>query len=180
MKTVLTAHELQAGVDRLAAKLNARWGDRPVLMVGVLGGAFIFLADLVRRLDMPIEIGFVRASSYRGQTTRPGELTTSLEGLPAVRGRHVVLVDDIFDSGLTLDRVSADLWRDGPASLETVVLLLKQGRAQVAMRPDHVVFEIPDAFVVGYGLDYDGLFRNLPELAALEPHELPQPDRRGE
>jgi hypoxanthine phosphoribosyltransferase len=178
VKTLLTADELCMGVDRLAGELNAAHGSRPLVVVGVLGGVFVFLADLVRRLEMPVEIGFLHASSYRGQATSPGELTTDLRWLPDLADRDILLVDDIFDSGLTLNHLRNELHLLEPRSLRTAVLLAKEGRSRVDWRPDHVAFDIPDEFVVGYGLDFDGLYRNRPDLVALEPDDIAAARRR--
>lgn len=178
MKTLLTADELCSGVDRLADELDIAYDLRPLVVVGVLGGVFVFLADLVRRLNMPVEIGFVHASSYRGQATEPGELTTDLRWLPDIADRDVLLVDDIFDSGLTLTHLRKEIRQLQPRSIRTAVLLAKEGRSQVDWRPDHVAFDIPDEFVVGYGLDFDGLYRNRPDLVALEPDDIAAARRR--
>jgi hypoxanthine phosphoribosyltransferase len=137
-------------------------------IVGVLTGSLMFLADLVRHLDLQLRIGLIQASSYRGATTTPGELTVGPELLPEVRGRHVLLLDDILDTGHTLKRLVAHLAGLEVASLRTAVLLRKQGRQQVPFEPDYTGFEIPDAFVVGYGLDYNDEYRHLPHVAILE------------
>jgi hypoxanthine phosphoribosyltransferase len=135
-------------------------------------GSVVLLADLIRRLDMPLRVGVMQASSYRGATTTRGELTINLEMTPDIRDRDVLLVDDIFDTGHTLEKTIAKLWELRPTSIRSAVLLRKLGRQEVAATPDYVAFEIPDEFVVGYGLDYRDEYRNLPYLAALEPADL--------
>src|SRR5262249_43146507 len=127
----------------------------------------MFLADLVRHLDLPLRIGLIQASSYRGETTTPGQLRVIPEMLPDVHGRHVLLLDDILDTGQTLTYLIEHIQSLGPASLRVGVLLRKLGRQPVPLRPDYCGFDIPDAFVVGYGLDYNDEYRHLPYLAVL-------------
>ena len=174
MNVLLTQAQLQEGVRRLAQEINAHYGQQPVVIVGVMTGSLVLVADLIRQLEMPLRVGVVQARSYRGSATLPGELTIHAELLPAVADRHVLLVDDIFDTGQTLSKLLEQLSQLRPASLRSAVLLRKQGRQQVSICPNHVAFEIPDAFVVGYGLDYRDEFRNLPFVASLEPAELTQ------
>ncbi len=172
MKTILTADQLEEGVDRMAADIADFYGDRPLTIVGVLTGSIVLLADLIRRLTMPLRIELVQASSYRGAATEPGKLTVNVAMLPDIQGRHVLLVDDIFDTGKTLIELMDQLRKFKPESVRSAVLLRKHGRKSVVMEPDHVAFEIPNEFVVGYGLDYQDAYRNLPYLAALEEHEI--------
>jgi hypoxanthine phosphoribosyltransferase len=127
----------------------------------------MFLADLVRHLDMPLRIGLIQASSYRGTATDPGELRIDPQLLPDVRGRHVLLLDDILDTGQTLSRLVRHFDGLGCASLRVGVLLRKRGRQRVPFEPDYCGFDIPDAFVVGYGLDYNDEYRHLPHIAVL-------------
>ncbi|MCC7086060.1 MAG: hypoxanthine phosphoribosyltransferase [Pirellulales bacterium] len=172
MKVLLTAEQLREGVDRIATEVVEFYAGRPLTIVGVLTGSIVLLADLIRRIDMPLRVGLVQASSYRGSATEPGSLTLNLDLLPDIEHRDVLLVDDIFDTGKTLLALSDHLKSFQPTSLRTVVLLRKHGRKAVAIEPDHVGFEIPNAFVVGYGLDYRDAYRNLPYLGALEDHEI--------
>jgi len=136
-------------------------------MVGVLTGSLIFLADLIRHLDLPLRIGLIQASSYRGTATTPGQLHIQPELAPDVRGRHVLLLDDILDTGQTLGYLVDHLHSLEPLSLKVVVLLRKLGRQQVRVAPDYCGFDIPDKFVVGYGLDFNDEFRHLPYVAVL-------------
>jgi len=174
VKTVLTADQLHAGVDRLGQEINQFYNGQPLIIVGVLTGSIVLLADLIRRLIMPLRVGLVQASSYRGAAIDPGQLTINFDLLPDVKGRHVLLIDDIFDTGKTLIALVDELRKHNPASVRCAVLLRKQGRQAVMMEPEYVGFEIPNAFVVGYGLDYQDAYRNLPYLAALEEHEIGQ------
>src|SRR5258708_11085652 len=131
-------------------------------MVGVLNGSIVLLADLIRRVELPLKIGLVQASSYRGAVTEAGALHIEMAMVPDIRGRHVLLVDDIFDTGNTLVALIEELKELGPESVRTLVLLRKHGRRVVSIEPDHVGFEIPNEFVVGYALDYQDAYRNLP------------------
>lgn len=171
MKTLLTADQLRAGVARLANELTETYGPQPLTIVGVLTGSVVLLADLIRLLEMPLRVGVLQASSYRGGTQR-SDLTINCEMMLDVEGRDVVLVDDIFDTGHTLVRTVQELRQLSPKSVRTCVLLRKAGRQEVDFQCDFVGFDIPDEFVVGYGLDYRDHFRNLPYLAALEPGDL--------
>jgi hypoxanthine phosphoribosyltransferase len=172
MQVLLSAAELAAGIDRLADTVRREYGRRPVVVVGVLTGSIVVVADLIRRLEGPVELSMVSASSYRGTATVPGRLELRLDSLPELTGRDVLLVDDIFDTGRTLEALVVELGRRGAASVRSLVLVRKAGRAQVAMRPDFVGFDIPDVFVVGYGLDFDGAWRHLPHLAALDSADI--------
>jgi hypoxanthine phosphoribosyltransferase len=168
MKQLLSAEQIQARITALAQQIAADLRERPVTIVGVLTGSLMFLADLVRHLDLPLRIGLIQASSYRGHATKPGELHIAPELLPDVRDRHVLLLDDILDTGQTLDYLLRHLRGLGVASVRVAVLLRKLGRQQFALEPDYVGFDIPNAFVVGYGLDYNDEFRNLPYIAILD------------
>ncbi|MDX1961796.1 MAG: hypoxanthine phosphoribosyltransferase [Pirellulales bacterium] len=172
MKTILTKEQLDEGVDRLAWETQQYYQQQPLTIIGVLTGCIMLVADLVRRVDLPVRIGFVQASSYRGNATTPGQLIIKLETLPDIKDRHVLIVDDIFDTGHTMKELLERLRQHEPASLRTMVLLRKHGRKEVSLEPDHVGFEIPNEFVVGYGLDYQDMYRNLPFLGALEAEEI--------
>jgi hypoxanthine phosphoribosyltransferase len=169
VKTLLSEDQLRDGVKRLAREVSDCYDGRPLTIVGVLTGSLVVLADLIRHLEMPLRVGLVQARSYRGEVTRPGELSINADLLPDIRGRDVLLLDDIFDTGHTLRGLVAQLDKLGPKSVRIAVLLKKRGRQEVELVPDFIGFEIPGEFVVGYGLDYNDLYRNLPYLAALEP-----------
>jgi hypoxanthine phosphoribosyltransferase len=172
MKTLLTETQLREGLRQLADKIHAEYQGKPLTIVGVLIGSIILLADLIRLLNMPIRVELVQARSYRNGT-RPGPLVLNTDLLSnGIRDRDVLLVDDIFDTGHTLYELIPQIDELGPASLRSAVLLLKQGQSEVDMKPDFVGFEVPNAFVVGYGLDYRDLYRNLPYIATLEPDEM--------
>jgi hypoxanthine phosphoribosyltransferase len=172
VRILLTEQQIQEGVHRLAEKVNDAYHDRPVTVLAVLTGSIVLLADLIRRLTMPLRVGVVQASSYRGKVTTPGPLTINPELMPDIRDRSVLLVDDIFDTGRTLAALAERLRQWEPTSLQSAVLLRKQGRQEVEYQPDFCAFTIPNVFVVGYGLDYDDQYRNLPYLAAVEESDL--------
>jgi hypoxanthine phosphoribosyltransferase len=172
MRTILTSEQLADGIDRLAAAVRAGSTGAHLTVVGVLTGSIVLVADLIRRLEGPVRLQMVVASSYRGAATSPGRLDLRLDLLPDVSGQDVLVADDIFDTGRTLAALVGELQRRGAARVRSLVLLRKQGRAEVSMSPDFVGFEIPDEFVVGYGLDFDGRWRHLPYVAALESDEI--------
>jgi hypoxanthine phosphoribosyltransferase len=168
MEMLISAERIQGRVHELAQQIAVDFkGRRPVTFVGVLTGSLIFLADLIRHLDLPLRIGLIQASSYRGPTTEAGQLRVSPELLPDVRDHHVLLLDDILDTGQTLAHLVKHIRGLGAASVRTAVLLRKEGRQQIHVEPDYCGFTIPDKFVIGYGLDYNDEFRHLPYVAVL-------------
>jgi hypoxanthine phosphoribosyltransferase len=171
LKVLLDEERLRHGVAEMAQKIAAHYGDQPLTIVAVMTGSLVLLADLSRQLTMPIRISLIQASSYRG-STESGQLWIRDDMMLDVRGRHVLILDDIFDTGKTLHAVIRCVSQMGPQSLSSAVLLHKRGRQTVDMQPDFVAFHIPDEFVVGYGLDYQDLYRNLPYLAVLESHDI--------
>src|SRR5262245_32932842 len=170
MRPLVSAEQIHASIDRLAAEIREREAGQPLTVIAVLTGSIIFLADLIRKLDMPLRVGVIQARSYLG--TERGALSVNADMLPEVAGRDVLVIDDIFDTGHTLVTVLSFLDALGPRSVRSAVLVLKQGKQRVALKPDYVGCEIPDVFVVGYGLDYNDAYRNLPYLAALEPDDI--------
>jgi hypoxanthine phosphoribosyltransferase len=177
MRVLLTAEQIQSSVERLAAEIRQREAGRPLTVIAVMTGSIIFLADLIRKLDMPLRVGVIQARSYLG--TERSSLAINAQMLPEVAGRDVLVIDDIFDTGHTLVEVLALLNRLGAKSIRTAVMVLKRGKQEVELRPDYVGFEIPDVFVVGYGLDYNDAYRNLPYLAALENGDIELPGDRN-
>ncbi|MEM9364918.1 MAG: hypoxanthine phosphoribosyltransferase [Planctomycetota bacterium] len=171
MRTLINESELAAGVERLAREIDTHYQNKPITVVAVMTGSLVLFADLIRRLSMPQRVGVIHASSYRGGTTA-GRLEIDSRMLIDVKDRDVLVVDDIFDTGATLARLTEAISDMGASSVSTAVLLRKQREHDVAMRPDFVAFEIPDEFVVGYGLDFLDMYRNLPYVAVLEPAEI--------
>ena len=180
MKPLLTETQIREGVEQIGGQVRAFYDGKPLTIIGVLTGSVIFLADLIRQLHGPMRVGVIQARSYRGDDTRPGPLEINADLLPEIEGRHVLLVDDIFDTGHTLSELTSQLEKLRPASIRSAVLLKKHGRQEVAIEPQHVAFEIPDEFVVGYGLDHDDMFRNLPYVAVLEPEDFERASTRQE
>ena len=170
MKKLLNEQQLNEGVQKLADSINAAYGDRPLTVIGVLTGSIVLLADVIRKLEMPLRVGVVQTSSYSG--TERGALTINAEMMLDITNRDVLLVDDIFDTGHTLTEVIGLMNELGPASVKSAVMLVKTGKQEVELRPDFVAFNIPDEFVIGYGLDYNDEYRNLPYLAALEEADI--------
>jgi hypoxanthine phosphoribosyltransferase len=173
MQILLPADKIQQRVSELARQIAADYRGQPVTIVGVLTGSLMFLADLVRQLDLHLRIDFIQATSYRGATTTAGELHIHPGLAPDVRGRHVLLLDDILDTGHTLVRVRSHLNGLGAESLRIAVLLRKRGRQEVPVEPDYCGFEIPNHFVVGYGLDYNDEYRHLPYIGVLPEEQQP-------
>lgn len=171
MDTLLSEDEIANRVAELGRVISEVYRGRQLTVLGVLNGSVILVADLIRVIDIPHQIGFVRASSYRGETTSAGRLTINTDLLPTIAGRDILLVDDIFDTGRTMVGLLAELARENPASIRTAVLLWKQGRSEVEITPDYHCFQIPNVFVVGYGLDYNDDYRHLPQIAVLDPDE---------
>lgn len=172
MRTLLSEEQIREGVVDLAGQIESFYRDKPLAIIGILTGSLVLLADLIRLIDLPMRLGLVQAHSYRGTATTPGLLRINGDFLPEVQGRDVLLVDDIFDTGNTLMEVLDQIDDLKPNSLRTAVLLSKEGRQQFAYRPNYTAFTIPDQFVVGYGLDYNDMYRNLPHIAVLEETEL--------
>ncbi len=167
IQPMISALDIQKRVDEVAREITETYGDQPITIVGVLTGCLVFLADLIRRLEMPLKIALVQASSYRGSATTPGQLKVQDDLLPDLRGRHLLILDDILDTGQTLHYMVGHMEKLGAASVRVAVLLRKIGRQKLPLEPDFFGFEIPDAFVIGYGLDYDDEYRNLPYIGIL-------------
>ena len=171
MKILLNEEQIKLGIDRLAAELKKYYQDEPLTIVAIMTGSLVMLADLIRRLEMPVCISLIQASSYRGGI-KSGDLVIQDQMMLNIKDRDILLIDDIFDTGKTLVQVSQRLDALGPKTIRTAVFLNKLGQSVVAAVPDFVVFEIPNEFVVGYGLDYQDLYRNLPYVGVLEESDL--------
>ena len=168
LKVLFTRDEIRGAVERLAAEIRRDYRDENPLLVGVLKGSFVFMADLVRLLDLPLEIEFVRLSSY-GRRRESSGVVRVVQGIRAVvKGRDVLVVEDIVDSGTTLDFFLRYLRRRNPSSLKVCALFDKSSRRQVPAPIDYRGLTVPDRFVVGYGLDWDEKYRYLPDLCILE------------
>jgi hypoxanthine phosphoribosyltransferase len=166
-ETLVSSEELQKRVAELGRQISAEYAGRDLFMVGVLKGAVLFLADLMRHVDVPCEIDFMAVSSYGSQTDSSG-VVRILKDLDApIEGRDVLIVEDIIDSGLTLQYLMRNLKARNPASLEVCALLTKPERLRVDLSPRYLGFEIPNRFAIGYGLDHAQRYRNLSYVAAL-------------
>jgi hypoxanthine phosphoribosyltransferase len=168
-KVLLTESQIAAKVKELAERINADYEGKEPVLVAVLNGAVVFLADLMRNLKIPVTVDFVKWVSY-GRDTRSSGVMRILKDLDeSVESRHVLVVEDIVDTGLTLHYLLENLGVRNAASVRVVALLDKPSRRKVEVKLDYEGFKVPDAFVVGYGLDYDGKYRNLPFVAVLKP-----------
>lgn len=172
MKQILSSSQIHDGVRQLAEQVKTLYGDRPLTIVAILTGSLVLLADLIRHLEMPLRVALIQATRYRTPDEPGGNPDAHAALLPKLKGREVLVIDDIFDTGHTLVEMLAQILEYEPASLRSAVLMKKMGRSEVPIQPDIVMFEIPDEFVVGYGLDYEDKFRNLPYVAALEPEDI--------
>lgn len=168
-KVVITSDDLHARIGELGAQITADYADRPPLLVCILKGAYPFLADLARAIDLPLEVDFMAVSSY-GSATKTSGIVRIVKDLDAeLRGRHVIIVEDIVDSGLTLRYLRRNLGVREPASLEVCALLVKEGLQRDDPDLKYVGFRIAPDFVIGYGLDVGEKYRNLPDIRLYEP-----------
>lgn len=168
-KILVTEEQIQTRIKELAAEVDAKYAGKDVLLVGVLKGAVMFMADLSRAIQIPVQMDWMAVSSY-GHGTQSSGVVRILKDLDAdVLGRHVIIVEDIIDSGLTLSWLITNLRARGAASVEIVAMLRKPDAAKVAVDVALVGFDIPNEFVVGYGLDYAENYRTLPGVAILDP-----------
>jgi len=164
---LLTEEEILRGTDRVAEEVTRVYTGTQFTVVSVLKGSCIFASDLIRRIPIPLELAFVGASSY-GEGTEAGKLVVNfIPSEKEIEGRRLLLVDDILDTGQTLYRLKAELLKRGAVDVKTCVFLDKPSRRAVEFEADFTAFEIDDTFVVGYGLDFDGHYRNLPYVGAL-------------
>jgi hypoxanthine phosphoribosyltransferase len=168
-EVLISEARLQRRVSELATQISADYAGRELIVIGVLKGAVFFIADLVRQLEVPCELDFMAVSSY-GSSTHSSGVVRILKDLDApIAGRHVLVVEDIVDSGLTLSYLMKNLASREPASLEICTLLTKPGHRRLTLSLRYVGFELEDVFVIGYGLDHAQRYRNLPHIAALDP-----------
>ncbi|WP_452094365.1 hypoxanthine phosphoribosyltransferase [Cellulomonas timonensis] len=169
-RVLLTEEQINTRLDELAQQIDADYAGKDVLVVGVLKGAVMVMADLVRRLHTSVEMDWMAVSSY-GSGTKSSGVVRILKDLDTdLIGRHVLIVEDIIDSGLTLSWLLANLRSRGPESVEIATMLRKPDAAKVEVDVRYVGFDIPNEFVVGYGLDYSEKYRNLPFVGTLAPH----------
>jgi hypoxanthine phosphoribosyltransferase len=167
-ETLVAREDLQARIAELGEQISRDYDGKELILVGVLKGAVLFLADLMRHLDLPCEIDFMAVSSYGSQTDSSGVVRILKDLDASIKGRHVLIVEDIVDSGLTLQYLKRNLEARDPASLAVCALLTKPERLRADLEPpEYVGFEIPNRFAIGYGLDHAQKYRNLDFVAAL-------------
>jgi len=166
---LFTAEQLAARVKAMGAAISADYAGKTITMVGVLRGAVIFMSDLVRAIDIPAVMDFMAVSSYGMSTASSGVVRILKDLDEEVEGKHIIIAEDIVDTGLTLNYLLENIRTRNPASVKVCALLNKPSRRKVEVPLEYVGFEIPDQFVVGYGLDYAGHYRNLPFIGVLKP-----------
>lgn len=168
-QVLVSQAQIEAQLAEVASQLDRDYAGKELLVVGVLKGAFVVMADLARHLTIPVSVDFMAVSSY-GSSTKSSGVVRILKDLDTdIEGRHVLLVEDIIDSGLTLDYLLKNLRSRGPASIEVFSLLCKPDKQKVDVDVRYPGFDVEDVFVVGYGLDYAERYRNLPFIATLAP-----------
>ena len=168
LKVLITREEINQAVVRLASEINHDYRGKQLLLIGVLKGAFVFMADLVRQLDLSMEIDFVRLSSYGAAQKSSGKVKVVQPLKSLIKGRDVLVIEDIVDTGITISFLLDCLRRKKPASLKLCALTDKPSRRQVPVSINYLGFTIPDKFIVGYGLDFDEKLRYLPDICFLE------------
>lgn len=168
LRLLYSRRQIAAQIKRLAEEISNDFAHSEVLLVGVLKGSFLFIADLARALTIPAQIDFVRLASYGSETQSSGIVEFRKDMEMPIRDRHVILIEDIVDSGYTLETLYHQLLLRQPKTLRICTLIDKTGRREVAIRPDYVGLTLDQGFIVGYGLDFDEAYRNLPDIYLLE------------
>ena len=170
MEVLLTEEQIKARIDELGKELSAEYAGKDPVVVGVLKGVVVFYADMIRKITVPCQTDFMWISSYEGSNST-GNMVVKRDVSCDIKGRHVLILEDIYDTGNSLDFTYRHLLSKEPASLKICTLLDKPSRRKpgITLQPDYVGFEVPNAFVVGYGLDFDEHYRNLPYVGILKP-----------
>lgn len=168
IEVMLSAEKIEERIKEMAETISKDYEGKRPLLIGVLKGAIIFLSDLIRHIKVPVEIDFMAVSSYGADTTSSGVVRIQKDLEQSITGKDVIIVEDIVDTGLTLNYLYDNLASRGPRSLKVVTLLDKPERRKVKFDPDYCGFEIPDRFVIGYGLDYGENYRQLPDICILQ------------
>ena len=168
-RILLSEDQIKARIAELGRELTADYAGKNPIFIGVLKGVVMFIADMIRAIPLDCQIDFMAVSSYGGGTQSSGKIRIQKDISVDLAGRHVVILEDILDSGLTLSHTAAYLKTKGPASLKICTLLDKPDRRKAEVQADYVGFTIPNLFVVGYGLDFDENYRNLPYVGVLKP-----------
>ena len=167
-EVLISSEEIESKVREIGSRITEDYEGEKLLLVGILRGAVVVLADLIRSIELPCELDFMDISSYGTGTTSSGVVRILKDLEEDITGRHVLIVEDIIDTGLTLSYLLRSLLARKPASLEICALLSKPSRRRVELDVKYLGFEVPDEFVVGYGLDYAGAYRNLPDICVLK------------
>jgi hypoxanthine phosphoribosyltransferase len=168
LRVLIPRAEIESAVKRLASEITGDYREKNPLLLGILKGSFVFMADVIRKLDFPLEVDFIRLSSYGSGQQSTGKVKV-VQGLRlAVRGRHVLVVEDIIDTGITVAFLLEYLKKKKPASLRLCALTDKPSRRRVPVNLDYIGLTVPDKFIVGYGIDCDEKYRNLPDICVLE------------
>ena len=170
VKILIRRDQIAKAVDRLASEIKRDYQDKQPLLIGVLKGSFVFMADLIRQLDSPLELDFVRLSSYGAARKSSGKVRVIQGVKTPVKGKDVLVIEDIVDTGITISFLLDYLKKKRPASLKLCALTDKPSRRKVPVPIDYLGFTVPNEFVVGYGLDCDQRFRNLPDICILEEY----------
>jgi len=170
VKILIRRDQIAKAVDRLASEIKRDYQDKQPLLIGVLKGSFVFMADLIRQLDSPLELDFVRLSSYGAARESSGKVRVIQGVKTPVKGKDVLIIEDIVDTGITISFLLDYLKKKRPASLKLCALTDKPSRRKVPVPIDYLGFTVPNEFVVGYGLDCDQRFRNLPDICILEEY----------
>jgi len=168
LKILINRDEIAKAVDRLASEIKRDYQGKQPLLIGVLKGSFVFMADLIRQLDLPLELDFIRLSSYGAARESSGKVRVVQGVKTPIKGRNVLVIEDIVDTGITTSFLFDYLRKRKPASLKLCALTDKPSRRRVPVSINYLGLSLPDKFVVGYGLDFDQRFRNLPDIYALE------------
>lgn len=167
--TLYTEQDIQEMVDRMGEQITEDYKDKELLVIPILKGSSVFAADLIRKIDVPCELDFMVVSSYGNGTETTGKVIIKKDVSVSIEGKDVLLVEDIFDSGVTLTRLKEELSKRNPKSLRLCTLLDKPERRRCNTIPDYIGCKVPDEFIVGYGLDYAEKYRNLPYIGVLKP-----------
>ena len=170
---LISQEQIQQKIKDIATQINKDYKGQSLLVVGILKGAVLFYADLVRQLDVDVQFDFMRISSYGNSTDSTGEIKITKDIDVSITGKHVLIVEDIIDTGLTLDALKRLLLTRNPSSLKTCCMLDKPSRRKIDIKPDYCCFEIPDQFVIGYGLDYAESSRQLKDVLYIKPECIP-------
>lgn len=168
LKSYISEEKIKQAIDKIGQELTAKFKNKDVVAICVLKGSFLFYSDLIRKIETDITCEFFGVSSYNGGTSTSGEVKVTLDLASPVEGKHVLLIEDIVDTGITMNYLKKSIEARSPASLTTISLLEKPEALKVPCKIDYVGFKISNEFVVGYGLDYQGYYRNLPYIAVVQ------------